>query len=154
MLCQVNRLLTELEGAARMASRIGASADLFLHLRILNHALENARPAHQNVVLLLFRHFVRRSRFFLGALKISAIEVDVRGIQVNRADSVMVRALLVDGTGGVEVLERFAAKLGQSAAIVMTGSARLAFAAGRRFPAALSVAVDPLLQLKCDPALG
>ncbi len=112
MLCQINRLLTELECPSRMASRIGALTDLFLHLRIFNHALQNARPAHQNVVLLLFCHIIRRGRFFLGALKVSAIEVDVRGIEVNRADSVMVRALLVDGPGGLQVLKRFAAKLG------------------------------------------
>src|ERR1019366_798034 len=126
MLCQINRLLTELECPSRMASRIGALTDLFLHLRIFNHALQNARPAHQNVVLLLFCHIIRRGRFFLGALKVSAIEVDVRGIEVNRADSVMVRALLVDGPGGLQVLKRFAAKLGESAAIVMT--ARILFA--------------------------
>jgi hypothetical protein len=113
MLGQIDRLLTELEGAARMASRIGAPANLFFHLRIFNHALQNARPAHQNVVVLCFGHLVGRGRFFLGTLKISAIEVDIRGIQINRADSVMVGALLVDGPGSIQVLERFAAKLGR-----------------------------------------
>ena len=119
MLRQFNRLLTELQCAARMASRIGAPADLFLHLRIFNHALQNARPAHQNVILLLFTQLVRRGRFFLGALKISAIQVDVRGIQVDRAGAMMVRTLLIDGPGGLQVLQRFAAKLSQAAAIVM-----------------------------------
>src|SRR4029077_3838528 len=94
---QINRLLTKLKRAARMASRISASTDLFFHLRIFNHALQNPRPDHQNVVLLLLGHFVRRSRFFLSTLKISAVEVDVCGIHVNRAETMMVRALLIDG---------------------------------------------------------
>src|SRR5713101_4859536 len=85
-----------------------------------NHALQNARPDHQNVVLLLLGHLVRRSRLFLSTLKISAIEVDVRGIQVNRADSVMVRALPIDGPSSLQVLKRFAAKLGQAAARIVT----------------------------------
>src|SRR6266478_1300700 len=120
MLRQLNRLLAKFECAARMASRISASANLFLHLRILNHALQNARPDHQNVVLLLLGHLVRRSRFFLSTLKISAIEMDIRGIHVNRAETMMVRALLIDGPGSLQVLKRFAAKLGQATAGIVT----------------------------------
>src|SRR5208282_3563183 len=130
MLRQIDSLLTALEGAAGMTSRISAPADLFLdfflHSRILDHALQNARPAHQNVVLLLFGHVVCRGGFFLGTLKISTIEVDIGGIQVDGAGAVMVGALLVDDAGGVQVLQRFAAELGQASAIVMTCSARLA----------------------------
>src|SRR5260221_10763350 len=134
MLRQINRLLANLKCASRMASRIGAPTNLFLHLRIFNHALQNARPDHQNVILLLLGHVIPRGCFFLGALKISAIKMDVRGIQVNRAEAVMVRALLIDGPGSLQVLKRFAAKMGQSAARVMTtrimaGGAQLAFAA-------------------------
>src|SRR6202171_43587 len=120
MLRQINRLLTKLERAARMASGISASTDLFFDLRILNHALQNPRPDHQNVVLLLLGHLVRRSRFFVSTLKISAIEVDVRGIHVNRAETMMVRALLIDGPGSLQVLKRFAAKLSQAAAGIVT----------------------------------
>src|SRR5208282_3204776 len=119
MLCQGNRLLTALQCPSRMASRIGASTDLFFHLRIFNHALQNACSAHQNVVLLLFPEFVRRERFFLGALKISTIEMDVCRIQVNCAGSVMVRTLLINAPGGLQVLKRFAAELSQAATIVL-----------------------------------
>src|SRR6267378_3527525 len=119
MLRQINCLLTKFECAASMASRIGASTNLFLHLRIFNHALQNARPDHQNVVLLLLGHLVRRSRLFLSTLKISAIEVDVCGIHVNRAETMMIRALLIDGPGSLQVLKRFAAKLGQAAAGIL-----------------------------------
>src|ERR1700730_16849738 len=120
MLRQINRLLAKFECAARMAARIAAPTNLFLHLRIFNHALQNARPNHQNVVLLLLGHLVRRSRFFVSTLKISAIEVDVRGIHVNRAETMMVRALLIDGPGSLQMLKPFAAKLGQAAARILT----------------------------------
>src|SRR5258708_39408323 len=99
MLRQINRLLAKLECASRMTSRISAPTNLFLHLRIFNHALQNARPDHENAILLLFGYVISRGRFFLGALKVSTIEVDVRSIQVNRTETVMVRALLVDGPG-------------------------------------------------------
>src|SRR5713101_5998623 len=100
---QFNRLLAKFECAAGVASRIGAPANLFLHLRIFNHALQNARPDHQNVVLLLLGHLVRRSRFFLSTLKISPIEVDVSGVHVNRAETMMVRALLINGPGSLQM---------------------------------------------------
>ena len=119
MLRQINRLLAAFERTPCMASRIGALSDLFFHLRIFNHALQNARPAHQNVILLLFAEFVGRARFFLSTLKISTIEVNVGGIEVNRAQSVMVWTLLIDCAGGFQVFNRFAAKLRQAAAIVM-----------------------------------
>src|SRR3984893_10067797 len=119
MLRQIDRLLAKLEGAARMASRIGAPTDLFFHLRIFNHALQNARPDHKNIVLFLLRHLVRRSCFFLRTLKISAVEVDVRGIHVNRAETMMVRALLINGPGSLQMLKPFAAKLGQAAARIL-----------------------------------
>src|SRR6266446_9666856 len=108
MLRQVNRLLAKLERAPRMAPRIGAPTNLFLDLRIFNHALQNARPNHQNVILLLLGHLVRRSCFFLRTLKISAIKMDIRGIHVNRAETMMVRALLIDGPGSLQMHKRFA----------------------------------------------
>src|SRR6266436_1867219 len=120
MLRQINRLLAKLECAARMASRVSAPTNLFFHLRIFNHALQNARPDHQNVVLLLLGHFVRRSRFFLSTLKISTIQVDVCGIQVYRGNAMMAWALLIDGPGSLQMLKRFAPKLGQSAARILT----------------------------------
>src|ERR1039458_1256618 len=101
MLRQINRLLTALERASGMASWIGAFTDLFFHLRVFNHAFQNARPAHQNVVLLLFAELISRRRFCLGPVKVPAIEMDVGGIQVNRAGSVMVRALLVNAPGSL-----------------------------------------------------
>src|SRR5438128_2161850 len=132
MLRQINRLLTKFECAASMAPRIGAPTNLFLHLRIFNHALQNARPDHQNVVLLLLGHLVCRSRFFLRTLKISAIEMDIRGIHVNRAETMMVRALLIDGSGSLQVLKRFAAKLGQAAASILTPRLMIARINARR----------------------
>src|SRR6266481_5662441 len=138
MLRQINRLLAKLECAARMASRISAPTNLFLDLRIFNHALQNARPDHQNVVLFLLRHLVRRSRLFLGALKVSAIQVDVCGIHVNRAETMMVRALLIDGPGSLEVLQRFPAKLCQSAASILTPRLMIARINARRICLSLS----------------
>src|SRR6266404_5395543 len=138
MLRQIDRLLAKLECAARMASWISAPANLFLHLRIFNHALQNARPDHQNIVLLLLGHLVRRSRLFLSTLKISAIEVDVRGIHVNRAETVMVRTLLIDGPSSLQVLQRFAAKLGQAAASILTPRLMIARVNARRICLSLS----------------
>ena len=117
VLRQIDRLLAEFERAARVTARIAPSADFFLHLGILNHALQNARSAHQNVVLLLFRQLVSGGRFFLGALKVSAIEVDVGGVQVNRAGSMMIRTKLVNLAGRFKVLQRFAAQLREPTAM-------------------------------------
>ena len=111
MLCKIDRLLTELESTASVATGISAATDLFLYLRVFDHALQNAGAAHQNVVLLFVGHVVRGTGVFFGALKVSAIEVKVGGVEVNGADSVMVGALLVDGARGRQVIQRLAAKL-------------------------------------------
>ena len=80
MLRQINRLLAELQSAARMAAGIGCATDFFLHLAIFNHALQYAGSDHQNVILLFLGSLECGGNFFFGALKVSTIEVDVRGI--------------------------------------------------------------------------
>ena len=117
-MCLASSIASWLNSSARRAwlPGIGALANFLFHLRILDHALQNARPPHQNVVVLLFASSIGRRRFFLGALKVAAIQVDVGGIQVDRADSVMVRTLLVNRLRRLQVLERFAAQAALGAA--------------------------------------
>jgi len=94
-----------------MAAGIGASANLLFYLRVFDHALEDARAAHQDVVLLLIGYVVGGTRVVFRALKVAAIEVEVGGIEVDGADSVMIGTLLVDGARRIKVFEGFAPKL-------------------------------------------
>src|SRR5579862_1017900 len=148
MFRQFDGFLAEFEGSTRVASGVGALSDLFFYFGVFDHAAQNPGANHQNVVLLFFRNLVGRSGLSFGALKVSIVEMNVGGIEKCRAHAVMIWAQLVDGLGRIEMLQSFAAKHGQAAAVIMTTSAGFAFGRRRTLPSALNIAIDSFLQLQ------
>src|ERR1700720_1285205 len=111
MFCQIDRLLTEFECASGMTARVGPPANFFFHLGIFDHALQNPCPHHQDKILLLVGNFVGGGGFVFGALKISAVKMDICGIQICRAYAMMIGTMLVNGLRNFEMIESLAAQV-------------------------------------------
>src|SRR5208283_909185 len=118
MLGQLDRLLAEIEGAASMATGIGTAANFLFHFCIFNHALHNTRAPHQDVVVFLLPQLIGGCRFLFRALEVATIKVEIGGIEIDRADTMMPRPLAIDFAGSVEMLQRLTAQLRQAAAMV------------------------------------
>src|SRR3979490_992920 len=99
MLRQINCLFGGLQGAPGAASWVGTLCHIFFYFGVLDHALKDSRSAHQYIVLLLLGHLVGRGGFLFCAMKVSAVEVDIRCIEINSTGPMIIRALLVDEPG-------------------------------------------------------
>ena len=116
--------------------------DLLLQLGVFDHAFEQARPGHQDVVCFLLTELVGLAGLVVGVVQIAAVEMQVAAIHADRSGAAMVGVNLVDLAGAVEMRERLRADFLVIAPHVGLGA-----------PALRGFGVDPFTQLQGDQAL-
>src|SRR5262249_7344113 len=98
MFDKFNSVLSAILRQTGVGSGFSTSADFILDTRVPNHALQEPRPRHQDIVFLLLAERECQACFLLCALEVTIVQMQVSAIQVNTTDAMVVRILLVDGT--------------------------------------------------------
>src|ERR1700739_4307423 len=125
-------------------------SDLLFDASILDHAIQQPRARHQDVIALLLPEAKCRLRLGICMFKIAIIQMQISVAEMDAPQSVMISILLVNRRSLFQLRERLCPQLFEAASVLSFTSvlARAPFRSG--FAAARCIRVDFPAKLQCD----